>query len=150
MGPVNTKLAPGFARRSFAASVSHCSSKLDSLAAVCTFPTTAPRPASFVPPRIFCASACVNAAIWLTGQRSRWSAIAPVSVKRFSTTYSRFMLSFEEFTLRREVNARTDSRSPCPQSRKSLSKARITSARSNFGISRAPGPNAFCVAVVCS
>ena len=48
--------------------------------------TADPRLESFVPARILVASACTTAAIWLAGQRSRWSAIAPVSVNRLSTT----------------------------------------------------------------
>src|SRR5205823_5963070 len=38
---------------------------------------TEPRPGSLVAARIFPASACAKSAIWLAGQRRRWSAIAP-------------------------------------------------------------------------
>ena len=57
-------------------------------------------------------------------------------------------MSFAALTRRREVNARTDARSPCPQSRKSLSSARITSARSNCGISRVLSPKLDLVAEI--
>ena len=87
---MSARLAPGFAIRSFAKLLTHVSSKVaapDALdGGAWKFAITDPRLESFVPARILAASACVIAAIWLAGQRSRWSAIAPVSVNRLSTT----------------------------------------------------------------